>query len=528
MSARQSNILNFINTINANTKQEYTTIRPGDYAKVLNLQGTNSKDKYLKAFQQVSSLRKTLLASASLYAQNPEYKVDFITDIKNTHFTTLKAKAKPFVQTFKEYRSHNAVGTANFGSIINFPIDTSNTHLLGDGCIIFTLTGLKALNATNKCKYADKLGERIIGNIEIRDGSSMQSLRAMGMEIFANKILSPDKKIAWDRSITDNHMYMGSLTEYPGSSVDEIEQMITVNTGANIYKNEHDSVTVCVPLIFFFNNDETPLPVKDIPHKLEVVVTLASANECRRVIRWDDTDDSFPTNQSDYLVEPTITAVLHMAHIVTNNLVYDAIYSTTDSQLIRYYTHKTYITTTTNGSVALSGISGMIERLFVALRPQSNTLSTSEASYTNWYKGSSMTTSTIETPALTDSVTTSFIIYDKETSLINTHKLMYKGADLSNEIPIKMEDYKALMQHAASHVTDSKNIIEYDFRYGQDSSNTFQPTGAIYLPTGNELSFNYTSTLITPSNPVIVDVMTVNLGYLIYDKLNGFSIKTFM
>ncbi len=520
-----NNTQNFFDKI-TRIQEEFTTSTPSQLILRLYQIDNQDGDKMIKAFQRYSYLKtrieEIVKAQIALIQSKGDsvQKVNYFSEIRKTHFTPLKSHWVPFTATSKIYRSHESSGPTVLGSKIMFNINTTDTHLLSDGCIILKLKGMKANSATNKCKYATRLGERIVSKIEFKCNSiTEQWYDSQGLNHYYNKILPTEKKIAWDRAISDNHKYTGILNENPDTTTDDVEQHITLNTGLDVYKNEHTEVEICVPLIFYWNNDKTPLPVRRYGNrKFQIELTLAQPDECRRIINYVDPDDSFPSNQTSYLREPTIEAKLYLAHITGTDDIESAIYEATEAQMVRYLKQTRITANTQEGNIRLTGIGGFIERLIIGFKPHTNASSTTEISYNNWYKCSKITSAYFETPTYNGSgIEYIPVIYQSEDSCIDTYQLKLKGSDLTYELPIKLEDHKAIFQHHTSHSNESKYLVDLDFRVGYDDSNSFQPTGYIHAPSGNDLSISYTGTNITPSAPVFLEVLAVCLGYVIFD-----------
>ena len=517
------NNLSFMDKIET-YKQDFSADKPHHYIHQIYAMDTKSKDKYITVFQKYKSLRRTLMAVLTLHRKklqkDPNAKISYLEEIRKTHFQPIKAHWIPFVASTKSYRRHEPQGQTTLGSKINFNIDTTDTQFIGDGCIRLKLKGLSAISSTNKVKYVDRLGERIVKDLTFKINSKPeQSVNGIGMNFFYNKILPHEKKVAWDRAIRANGEYVGILNENPAGSGDDVEQYIILNTGSNVYKNSHSEIDIIIPLIFFFNNDTTPLRVRRYSsYSFSIELTLASAQDCYRVINYDDPDDSFPTDQPSYITAPTVEASMYLAHISTSEDVDEAIYGSSEAQLVRYTKQTQTSTVSPEGHIKLDGVGGFVERMIIGFRPQSNTLSTNEGSYSNWYKCSSITTSSFETPTYNGSaVEYTPVIYHKEDPLIDNYCITLKSAPITTELPIKMEEYKAIFQHHTTQTNKDRHLIDVDFRVGYEHSNPFQPTGYVHAPTGNELSIKYDGTTISSSTPTFIDCIAIQLAFLIVD-----------
>lgn len=517
------NTLNFLENVR-HISNDFTSSTPSHYHHKLYMMDNTNNDKLIKAMQMYGLLKKRLIGLTQMHEEaikaGKPSQINYFAEIRKTHFTSLKAHWKPFAATTKQYRKHIANGTGTLGSKISFKIDTTNTHLLADGCIRLKLKNMQANSATNKCKYASRLAERIVAKMEFKcNDKTNQSYDGMGMNLYYSNILPNSKKIAWNRAITDNDTYIGLLNENPAATTDDVEQSVILNTGANVYKNKHTEVEILIPLLFWWNNDRTPLPVRRYSSQIFTIeLTTAAPNECRRIINYDDGSNTFPSDQEAYLTEPTLEAEMYLGHINGTPDIEEAIYGSTEAQLVRFTKQSRVSTASNEATVKLPGVGGLVERIIVGFRPHVNTLSTNEISYTNWYKCASLTTSSFETPTYNGTtIEYTPVLYHVESLPINTYQFMLKGGPITEELPLKLEEYKAIFQHRDSHINEQSTIIDLDFRVGADDGNLFQPTGYMNIPSGNEFSIKYTGTNISVTNPCYVEVLTVNLGYMVFD-----------
>ncbi len=293
---------------------------------------------------------------------------------------------KPFVMVAQEYNVVRPLAPSWNGEVrVNL---NKYGQFLTDCVVHVQLTGLRTKSPLDRVKYIDRPGARIFDRVQFQINRTV--IDEYNFETYNqhyDREVQMDKRRAWSRM-------MGQQDEYPVNMVpdplnDFYSTRRTYSNGAQTFKQRHDTLDMWVPLLFWFKDFKTALPLYMLNWgQIEIVFKL--------------TDPSNLVSYCDFggggaFETPKITTFeLYSNNIYTDELVYRMFMLKIRMFMIRTHRQSTHLLTDSDGRIRLfDRIKWPVERLTVSFRPQEN-----ESKSEYWYRNSVLTPNHIVEPVL--------------------------------------------------------------------------------------------------------------------------------
>ena len=332
--------------------------------------------------------------------------------IEKTHLMFVNGSYKPFVACGFEYNKVAAQGLVNFGSNVKFTIPMFGEYV-NDTVVHVKLTGLRAINPSDRVRYVSMLGHKLFKNTAFKvNGNPLDNYTSDDYNAFFQFHVQPAKRVGWLRNMGQEIPNLAYLTADP--ALDLHRELKWFGDGNQTLKQSHDSVDLWIPLLFWFKDVECSLPNVAIPFgQTDISIELAEVSEL--------------VGFADYgggggYVEPTIeTMNLYMNNIFVNPEIHNLLIKKFGFSLIRVHGHHTELLKDGNRSVLLSNLKWPTETLYVAFRPIGN-----ESLSQYWHNASALTRTDIKVPVVAQnaSLTTDGLVLAAPAPTVDTASLV--------------------------------------------------------------------------------------------------------
>lgn len=456
-----------------------------------------------KIYNDDPSLTNEQIASmASIYLPSIE-------DIEQTHIFFTQATFKPFVSIAHSYmKSNTKSGAANFGSKFSFIIP-SNGDFVSDCALYFKIEGLRAVDPSDKVKYYDYVGHRILKNVALKvQGTEICSYDSDIQNIQLQYNVATGKLPGYYRMIGQEVPIPGYLTADP--TVDEVRQLLWFTNGYQTAKNVQPTLELWMPVWFWFKDIYSALPISQMPtQQVEIEVTLEEVSKFVSYATYGG-DGSY--------VAPSITAAtLYANQIYTAQEIMRIIRLKVDWQIFRLFKKQVTPVTMPQGEILLNLLKFPTEQIYVGFRPQSNLTSSQ-----NWYKNAKITTNTYKCAVVTGVATVQVndAVYYTSDQCVSQLSLSAETIDLYE--PTKPEFYNNYLpfQYGDQLKTPDIGWLLMNFNH---FPGLFQPSGYINFSRTRKLFLNYTSNtnpdgtnIISSSNVVDAIVVGQCFNFLVF------------
>ena len=244
-------------------------LNKNSYTLVDNKEFENNKNEIIQ-------LTKTLTHLKDNYT---DYIKPKSSDIDLTHFLFINNHYKPFVEFSFEYLNSTINTKPLFGNSIEFTIPPDG-EFISDMFIYLRLSELKPLEETDKVRYADFLGHKIFKNIQfIINNNVIDEYTSEYYNIHYFMHVSEDKKIGWLKCIGQEIPIEATLIQDPNN--DNYKEKRLILNGYQTLKNNHSSLELYIPLLFWFNKDKRLALPNNISQygKVKVRIELEEVNK---------------------------------------------------------------------------------------------------------------------------------------------------------------------------------------------------------------------------------------------------------
>ena len=381
-----------------------------------------------------------------------------------------------------------------------------------DMALYINLNGLEAVNPTNRVRYCNFLGHRLLSKVRfVSDNIGIDSINSEDYNTYYDYTLPSNKKGLWKKCIGQEQPIRGYLSPDPLNSSYRIEQ--NLYNGNQTLKQKHNNVKLIIPLIFWFSNINKAISNICYNDKTYITVTLADASEISTCVNYANDDGAY--------IKPYISdMVLYSNHIFVSNEIKDYINNMSGHSLIRVHESKKLILTSPFDSISLNEFIYPSEALYVSFRPMENLQGDEQMN--NWNKNKKMEPNFIYAPIIFSSGGSPAIGYNTlsfydEVEIIDT--LSLKTVDLNIYAENNNVFYNSYIQYKYGNGTNNPDEIQDSYMFSF-SPNPRQKELCGYLDLGQliDLKLNYTSSIISTDYPVQVHISSHALNLIHYKK----------
>lgn len=362
----------------------------------------NNDGKQDRILMAVALLNKRLLEIERIRTNDPKIKdpTPTLVDIERTHIFHLNAHFKPFVAIGYEYMiTQNESGSIEWGQTVQFSLPQFG-DFFHDMCVHIVLENLKPVDQTehaltnpnlpsvkDQVRYCEYPGERILQKVSFDiNKNPLDDYTPDDVVFYRQFLLSKEKELGWSRNMGQQIAHAGTLQHNPGSENFAEQKFFT--DGPQTWKDEHESVEMWVPLLFWFNLDPAlSIPSVSIPYGQRfITTTIATVDQICECQSYHGGDALFQ--------EPTFARFeLYTNNIFVNPEIHDIFIKRIGFTMIRVHVRQRVQIEQSVNNILLNKLKFPVETIFVGLRPQVN-----ESNLQNWHYFSQITTNTKTIP----------------------------------------------------------------------------------------------------------------------------------
>jgi hypothetical protein len=464
----------------------------------------------------------------TLKKQNPKAKYEdllnnnlqaypTIADIEKTHIVFVNATFKPYVSIAHEYiKTGPRGGNAKLGQKFNFTMPVSG-EFISDSVVHIQLEGLKAIDPSDKVRYVEMLGHRIMKNISFKlNQVVLDSYTSDRYNVYWQFKVPTDKEHAYLRNIGQEVPKVAVLTGTP--SVDEHRQYRYYGNGPQTFKQVQPVVDMWIPLLFWFKDAHSSLPNFLFPHgQTDIEIELEHES---KLVAYADYGVAAVPNQRIYNPPEVTKCELYMNNLYIDPNVHNIFKRRFGFQLIRVTrTHKQSDLQKDSDEIKLQQLKWPVECMYVAFRPKINY----DTSYT-WHRNAIISEVSYWEPivdSISGNLAKNVAVMIQEDPVIA--KLGIKIQDIvlyNKESPTFYNSY--IPSQYGSRIRAPRdigwNMVNFNLYPGD-----FQPSGYINTSLSRELYLQYESAIdpilqkpyIRDDNPVDLIVVAECINFLL-------------
>lgn len=485
-------------------------------------------DSLVARIQEISQYRLSKLRGRYPGKTDAEIiKSDFnwmptLSSIEKTHIVFVNATFKPYVSIAHEYVKTGPKGAQPKlgGGAFNFTMPVSG-EFVSDSVVHIRLDGLRALDPSDKVRYVEMLGHRIMKNVsfKLNNHTVLDTYTSDRYNIHWQFKVPQNKELAYLRNIGQEVPKEAVLTGTPAS--DEYRQYRYYGNGPQTFKEVQPAIDLWIPLLFWFKDVHSALPNFLFPYG-QTNIEIEFENEDKLVAYAD-----YGVAASGKIYNPPSVTVceLYMNNIYIDPAVHRIFMKRFGFQLVRVTrTHKQSSMQSASGPVKLQDIKWPVECMYVAFRPKVNY----NTSYM-WHRNSVVSEVSFKEPIVTpaDTIEYNYAIMLQEDSVISSLGLRMFGEKLYDDLPPAFYNSYIPSQYG-SNIKAPRDIgwhmMNFNFYPGD-----FQPSGYINTSVGRELYLHFESAIdpalqlpyIRPDNPVDLIVVADCINFLLVKDNNA-------
>jgi len=440
-------------------------------------------------------------------------------DIDQTHFLFINNYYKPFVEFSFEYINSTVNTKPLFGNSIEFTIPPDG-EFISDMFIYLRLSELTPLEETDKVRYADFLGHKILKNVQfIINNNVIDEYSSEYYNIHYFMHVPEDKKQGWLKCIGQEIPIEATLIQDPNN--DNYKERKWILNGNQTLKNSHPGIELYIPLLFWFNKDKRLALPNNVSQygKVKVRIDLEESNKlitCVDIIN-DLYNEKFNT--------PNIEEIeLYTNHIYINPEIQDIFVTRLGFILVRIHKRITTILNKNKDKILLPELKFPMESLYLYFRPSIN--ETGLDNLQTWYKNAILDLNYIQTPVIYDNAGTKTVGYNsikyyQESPVVNNIELLINDTSTYNFNGIKLYDSYLPYISDKNVITSNNNIYYLPFSFYESKN---QPCGYLNLSKSREIYLDYESTKIEQYSPVNLYIYAKTINFLLITK-NSANLK---
>jgi hypothetical protein len=466
--------------------------------------------------QEIAESNKTLKYLKDNYNDLIKPKVN---EIDSSHFLFINNQYKPFVEFSFEYLNSTINTKPIFGNTVEFTISPSG-EFLSDMFIYVKLSELKPFEDTDKVRYCNYLGHKIIKNIQfIINNNVIDEYTNEMYNIHYFMHVPENKKNGWLKCMGEQIPIEATLMQDPVN--DNYQEKRFILNGLQTLKHYHDSVELFIPLLFWFNKDKRLALPNNISQygKVKVRVELEMTNKLMTCI--DVINDIY----NEKYITPTIQEFeLYTNHIYINPEIQDIFVTRLGFILVRIHKRIDVILNKNKDKILLPQLKFPLESLYLSFRPDIN--ETGLDNLQTWYKNSILQLNYIDTPVVYENASTktfgyNSIKYYQETPVINSLELKVNNTSTYSINNVKLYDGYLPYISDKNIITSNNNIYYLPFSFYESQ---FQPCGYLNLSKAREIYLEYDSNYIEDYKPIKLYAYAKTINFLLITK-NSANLK---
>jgi hypothetical protein len=482
-------------------KNSYTIIDSTEY--------NNNKNEIIKLTNNLSYLKDN-------YNDLIKPRVN---EINSTHFLFVNSHFKPFVEFSFEYLNSTTNTKPLFGNTIEFTI-SSDGEFISDMFLYVNISELIPIQETDKVRYAEYLGHKLIKNIQfIINNNVIDEYTSELYNIHYFTHVPENKKTGWLKCIGQQIPIEGTLIQDPIN--DNYQEKRYILDGFQTLKNKHPNVELFIPLLFWFNKDKRLALPNNISQYGKVKVRIELEEVTKLITCVDVINDLY---NERYNIPSIQEFELYTNHIYINPEIQDIFVTRLGFILVRIHKRIELILNKNNDKILLPQLKFPLESLYLYFRPDIN--ETGLDNLQTWYKNSVLQLNYIQTPVIYDNAGTKTfgyngIKYYDETPVVNNVELTINNTSSFNMNNINLYDGYLPYISDKGIITSNNNIYYLPFSFYESKN---QPCGYLNLSKAREIYLEYSSQIIESYKPVKLYAYAKTINFLLITK-NSANLK---
>jgi hypothetical protein len=434
-------------------------------------------------------------------------------DISKSHFLFLNNQYKPFVECSMNYLKTSINTKPLFGTSVDL-IVPSEGNFLSDMALHIQLSELKPQSSSDKVRYADFLGHRLIKKIQlVINNNVIDEYTGEFYNAYYNVFLQENKKKSWVTCIGQETPVEAILIQDPIN--DDYREKKIIYSGYQTLKYSHDIIDLYIPLLFWFNLNKKEALLNNFPFGR--IVIKVEFEEVKNLITCLDVEN-------DIYHERFITPIFHECelysnHIYINEDIQDLFISKLGFTLIRTHLQIKKILNKNNDNISLaSELKYPIEDLCIYARPDIN--ESGIDSLNIWHKNSIQILRNVKVPVIFNSKNVeqlgiNNITYYDDSTLFNDFGISIDNVSIhGTNPPIFYQSYIPLV--SGKNISSNHNNIYYlAFNLYPKK---FQPSSYINMSRSRNIAFEYSSNVLEAWSPVNLYIHATAINFLVYNN----------
>jgi hypothetical protein len=429
--------------------------------------------------------------------------------IEKTHILFVNSTYKPFVAMSHEYsKTPTRQGRAALGQSFSFTMP-----IIGDfvnDCVMYVkLTGFAASDATDKVKYVELLGHRLMKNVKFKISNHvLDEYTSDDMNVHYQFKVPLNKETGYLRNVGQETARDGFVTADP--TTDEVRKYVKYGDGAQTFKRTQADIEMWIPILFWFRDIQTSLPNFLLPMgQTDIEIEFESE---ANLIAYADYGGG-----GAYTVPSVSKCFLYLNHIFLQPDVQKLFLARFGFQLIRVHQRHTQTLQQSEGKVLLHGIKWPVESLYISFRPQANLTNSQK-----WHRGTSITDTDVKEAVVTGIATiqVNTATYFSEAHVIASMEL--RAHDTVIYPKLEPEFYNQYIPYRyGEHIKTPRDLGWYMMNFNVNPGE-YQPSGHLNVSKSRELYLHYTAatnssgtSLITSAAPADLIVVADCINFLL-------------
>lgn len=435
--------------------------------------------------------------------------------IEQTHIVFVNSVFKPYVSIAHEYNKTGPVGGhVELGKSFHFTMPVKG-EFISDSVVHLRLENFYALDPSDKVRYCEFLGHRIMKNITFKINQvPIDTYDCERYNIHWQFKVDSNKELAYLRSIGQEIPNQAYLTGTP--SVDEYRQYMYFGSGPQTFKEVQPTLDLWIPLLFWFKDTHSALPSFLIPFgQTDIEIELESESN---IVAY--ADYGAPATGPVYNPPSITKCELYMNNVYIDKAMYKIYQARYKFQLVRITkTHIQKSIRNPDDTIWLQKLKYPIECMYIGFRPIVNYAT----SYT-WYRNAICTEAEYKVPIVTPGDT---LEYNVAIAVLETPVIELLGLKLYSNTLYDMNPpgfYNSYIPYQYGTVKSPRDIgwymMNFNFYPGE-----FQPSGYINASVGRELYLSYKSasdtngnTYIRANNPADLIVVADCINFMMFEN----------
>lgn len=476
---------------------------------------TNGSDQAtISKYSSLKSQLQSQINRIKLQNVNPTYD-----DVRNTHEFFINRTFKPIVSVAYGYSTSSITPLPLFGSSTRLKVPIYGDFIT-DQAIHLVISPLKTINKSNRARWFDFIGHRIIKEIRlVMDGIVLDRYGCEEMEMYFRFHVSKNQQDGWKRCVGQETPKVGTFLQDPVNQ--SVKEQKFIYDGFQTQKQIHDEMELYIPLLFWYNLDPAfALSNWNITYnKFFIEIDFADIDDCISVI-------DYVGDGGKYITPSITTCELISNHVYTTPEVAELFKHKSQFSIIRVHKRVERILNKPFDMVNISDIKFAVENLYVRFRPVSNEMDQNQAemwrlnnvsTYKEINYASIVSTAGVKSLAYTP------VYYYSSTPPVDAVSLISNGSTIFDANPgIFYNSYIPLRFGGEKIMTPSDEgayLLTFSIYPGEA-----QPSGYLNFSQSRDQYIAYKSSYISATAPATLSVCATCINFLIMTK-GSLSIK---